>query len=206
MSDELRVRFEEKVRAPGHRWLEAHRSDAGKRRPPDLWREILVDLADTFHRRCAYTAMWINCDGTVDHFVSIDEDLERAYDWDNLRYCAGWFNSKKQHIRSSDILDPLVVEDGWFELSWPDLQLRITDRCPEALRPGAERMLEDLGLRNGRRVIENRRAYRALFDRHGAPALQQIEEEAPLVARAIRDNVLSAQGPGAPEDGSGEEP
>lgn len=188
MSEELCARFEETVRIPGNRWLEAHAAGAEKKRPPDLWREVLVDLARAFHRRCAYTAMWINCDGTVDHFVSIDEDPRRAYDWDNLRYCAGWFNSKKQHRRSTELIDPLIVEDGWFELSWPDLQLHVTDLCPADLRARAEHMLEDLELRNGRRVIENRRAYRDLYHRHGAAALQQIEEEAPLVARAIRRN------------------
>lgn len=193
MSDELRSRFEQRVRAPGRRWLEAHRADAGRNRPPDHWREVLVDLADAFQRRCAYTAMWINCDGTVDHFVSIDEDPERAYEWDNFRYCVGWFNSKKQHARSTDLIDPLLVEDGWFELSWPDLQLRVTSLCPTELRDRAERMLEDLELRNGRRVIENRRAYRRLFERRGVEALDQIEEEAPMVARAIRDNVLGAR-------------
>lgn len=54
-------------------------------------------------------------------------------------------------------------------------------------------MLEQMELRNGRRVIENRRAYRRLFEDHGADALPHIEEQAPLVARAIRDNVLSAR-------------
>lgn len=57
----------------------------------------------------------------------------------------------------------------------------------------AERMLEQMELRNGRRVIENRRAYRKLFEDHGADALPHIEAQAPLVARAIRDNVLLAR-------------
>jgi hypothetical protein len=194
MSGELRARFDEKVAVPGRRWLEAHHADTANGRPPDYWREVLPNLADAFHRRCAYTAMWLNCDGTVDHFVSIDEDRRRAYEWDNFRYCAGWFNSKKQHMRSADLLDPLCVEDGWFELSWPDLQLRISEACPPAARSRAERMLEDLDLRDGRRVIENRRAYRDLFFRHGVEALPQIEEQAPLVARAIREN-MPAGGP-----------
>lgn len=193
MSDELRSRFEERVRAPGHRWLDARRESRGKKRPPDHWREVLVDVAEAFHRRCAYTAMWVNCDGTVDHFVSIDEDPELAYEWDNFRYCVGWFNSKKQRARSADLVDPLLVEDGWFELSWPDLQLRVTPLCPAELRPRAERMLEDLELRNGSKVIENRRAYRRLFEAHGEDALPLIEEQAPMVARAIRDNVPSAR-------------
>lgn len=192
MTEELRAKLDEKVVGPGQRWLDAHREDAVAKRPPDFWREVMSDLASAFHRRCAYTAMWINCDGSVDHFVSIDEDRARAYDWENFRYCAGWFNSKKQHARASALIDPLAVADGWFELSWPDLQLGVTELCPLELRAKAAYMLDALELRNGDKVIKNRRAYRDLFERHGPSALPILDEQAPLVARAIRKHGLAA--------------
>jgi hypothetical protein len=203
MSDELRMRYEENVRIPGQRWLEAHpvvEPKAGepapkKQRPPSYWREIQPDLARAFHRRCAYTAMWINYDGEVDHAVSVEEDRTKAYDWDNFRYCVGWFNSKKQDARSHQLLDPLLVEDDWFEVSVPDLQLRMTEKCPEHLRSQAEFMLEDLELRNGEKVMLNRETYWNLYEEEGEAALRFIEREAPLVARAIRKDL--AQRPAA---------
>jgi hypothetical protein len=185
ITDELRLRYEECVLVPGKRWLAAN----NEQRPRPYWREVQTDLANAFHLRCAYTAMWLNYSGTLDHFVSIDEDRSKAYDWDNFRYCDGRFNSKKRSTRSHELLDPLCVEDGWFELSLPDLQLHITTLCPEHLRNQAEFMLEKLGLRNGEPVMRSREAYLRIYQEHGESALPIIERLAPLVARAIRKDL-----------------
>ncbi len=191
MSDELRARYEEKVRTPGQRWLAANPVSPGSKkvRPEDYWRKIKIDLAKAYHLRCAFTAMWLNHDGTVDHFISIDEDRAKAYEWDNFRYCAGWFNSKKQHATSKQLIDPLDVEDGWFEISWPDLQLLVTDQCPENLRGRAEFMLEKLELRKGATVMANRATYAEMYREDKEKALPFIEREAPLIARAIRKHL-----------------
>jgi hypothetical protein len=191
MSDELRTRYEQQVRKPGQKWLDTHplpEPPAKPERPRDYWRNISPDLAKAFHRRCAYTAMFVNYDAQVDHFVSLDEDRSKAYEWDNFRYCVGWFNSKKRHTRSDQILDPLIVEEDWFELSWRDLQLRGTDQLPNHLRDRAEYMLEKLGLRNGATIIRNRESYLEQFIQEGESALPLIERYAPLVAKAIKKN------------------
>lgn len=191
MSDELRARYEQQVRLPGQKWLDAHplpAPPAKPERPKDYWRHISPDLARAFHLRCAYTAMFVNHDAQVDHFVSLDEDRSKAYEWDNFRYCVGWFNSKKRHARSDQILDPLDVQDDWFELSWRELQLRVTDQFPSRLRDRAEYMLEKLGLRNGATVIRNRESYLDQFIQEGESALPFIERYAPLVAKAIKKN------------------
>lgn len=52
--------------------------------------------------RCGYSAMFEPV-GTVDHFVSVDEDMQLAYDWGNYRYASGWINSSKQMQRGSSI-------------------------------------------------------------------------------------------------------
>ena len=119
------MKFEAKVRAPGLRWLAENPAPEPRpgepalrqKRLPSYWLEVRDDLADAFYERCAYTAMWLSHPGEVDHFVSIEEDRSKAYEWQNLRYCAGWFNSSKQGIPSKNILDPLEVEDDWFELT-----------------------------------------------------------------------------------------
>ncbi len=197
MSEEVRARYDELVRRPGQRWLEAHPvtenlhdSTRTKARPRPYWRKIHSDIAEAFHMRCAYTAMGLKFNGEVDHAISIDEDRSKAYDWDNFRYCVAWFNSKKQAISSNKILDPLLVEDDWFELSWPDLQLHVTDRCPAHLRAQAEFMLEELELRCGEKIMRNREAYVALYEEQREAALPFIDREAPLVARAIRKELI----------------
>lgn len=187
MSEELRTRYEQKVLLPGEQWLSAH-PDASLR-PSAFWRKVQEDLALAFHLRCAYTALRIDYHGEIDHFISIHEDRARAYDWDNFRYCIGWINSKKQHLPSSKLLDPLLVEDDWFELSVPDLQLRITQYCPVELHERAEFMLEKLGLRKHERLIRCRAAYWAEYEKSGAEALPELEKYAPLVARAARKHL-----------------
>ena len=194
LPDEARRKYEVKVLGPGLAWLDAHpaprastpEAPRNQERPPDYWREIREELADAFHERCAYTAMWLSYPGQVDHFVSIDEDRARAYEWDNFRYCAGWLNSSKQGIRSSRILDPLEIEDDWFEISLPSLELGVTDRCPEPLRERAEFMLDRLHLRKGPQVIRYRRQFYQQY-RPGEPrTLELLDQWAPLIARAIR--------------------
>ena len=200
MSEDLRAKYEAKVRGPGSRWLAQNPLLPPKpdepppkpKRPPSYWLEVRDDLADAFHERCAYTAMWLSHPGEVDHFISIDEDRTKLYEWENFRYCAGWLNSSKKNIRSTQILDPVAVEDDWFELMLPSLELRVTERCPEDLRERAEFMLDRLKLRNGPEVRRFRLAMLKLYERDGPSVLPHIDEWAPLLARAIRKQMAES--------------
>lgn len=202
MTDETRARYEARVLGPGRRWLEANppaATNAGEPSPkqkrlPTYWCEIRDDLAHAFHERCAYTAMWLSHPGEIDHFVPIDEDRSQAYDWDNFRYCSGAINSSKQGLRSSQLLDPLEVEDDWFEILLPSLELRVTDRCPEHLRARAEYMLDRLHLRNGRQVIRYRQQFYAQYRPDDPSTLARLDEWAPLLARAIRKQQQASTG------------
>src|SRR5262245_30183333 len=104
--------FDERVRQPGQRWL----AKGDGRATPGYWRRAARDLRKAFHDRCGYTAMWLSAPGTVDHFVSGDEDPTLLYEWRNLRYAAAWINSSKGALRAEEVLDPFEVGDGWFEI------------------------------------------------------------------------------------------
>src|SRR5262249_8038478 len=95
--------FDAKVRQPGLKWLAANAAD---KRPRAYWREAAADVERAFEGRCAYTAMVLMTPGTIDHFVSIDEDRSLAYEWINYRFASQWINSKKNMLRSAQILDP----------------------------------------------------------------------------------------------------
>ncbi len=68
------IGFVERVEGPGARWLA---KNPGNTRPKDLWSAFKPALADGFANLCAYSAMYEPV-GTVDHFVSCDEDIARA--------------------------------------------------------------------------------------------------------------------------------
>lgn len=176
--------FEARVRTPGRRWLAL-----GGKSAPGYWRRVLHELREAFQDRCAYTATWLSAPGTVDHFVSRDEDRSLTYEWTNFRYAAAWINSSKSALRADQILDPCEIGEDWFEIVLPLCQLRVTERCPEALRGRARFMLSRLGLDHGPNVLPFRKR---IYEMHQKGlALDEVEKLAPLIARAIRKQQAS---------------
>ena len=172
--------FDRRAREPGNAWLVAN---PGDRRPKDYWSPFKGDLAEGFRNLCAYSAMYEPV-GTVDHFVSCDEDRSRAYEWENYRYCAGWINSSKNNVLAGDLLDPFEIEDGWFELHLPSLQLRVSDAVPEVFRERAEYVLVRLHLLDDERVMRQRREWYRMYQ-CGEISQDGLEGKAPLIAAAI---------------------
>ena len=172
--------FDERARLPGNAWLAAH---PGNERPRDYWTPFKTTLAEGFRNLCAYSAMYEPV-GTVDHFTSCDEDRSQAYEWDNYRFCAAWINSSKGNVPASKLLDPFDIEDGWFELHLPSLQLRVSDSIPEELRERAEYALARLHLCDDERVIRQRRQWYCMY-RSGKLSREGLAEMAPLIAAAV---------------------
>ena len=152
--------FAEEARVPGNAWLDAN---PHRRRPKDLWTPFKGALAQGSRNLCAYSAMYESV-GTVDHFVSCHEDRSKAHEWENYRYCAAWINSSKGNVPADRLLEPFAIENGWFELHLPSLQLRVSATIPEALRERAEYVLERLRLRDDERVMRQRREWYACIN------------------------------------------
>lgn len=175
--------WSEQVEQRGMDWLSSHPEAT---RPTDLWRGFRSELAAGFQWRCGYTAMW-EPNGVVDHFIpwgtaAGPEERALAYEWTNLRYSVGWFNSARQ---TTPIPDPFRIEDDWFELLLPSLELVSTDRVPpqEAARVGAA--LRWLGA--DARVLRTRQGWWDLYHT-GELSLAGLDRRAPLIARALRKN------------------
>lgn len=164
----------------GDAWLMSH----AKGRPPDRWSTFKPQLSDGFRSLCAYSVMYEPV-GTVDHFVSCDEDRSKAYEWSNYRFASGWINSSKQNLRSEDVVDPFEVSDEWFELLLPSLQLVATNQVPAEWKERVTTMLTRLHLRDDERVIRQRRAWYRLYEA-GELSLEGLEKLAPLIATAVR--------------------
>lgn len=176
--------FELKCREKGTKWLLANPKAARKsnKRPKDFWSRFKPQLSDGFAELCAYSAMYEPV-GTVDHFVPVDADESLAYDWANYRFASAWINSSKQ--KRVEILDPLLVQDGWFEVLLPSLQLvLVPDKVPEPLRTLAEKTLDHLHLRHDERVLRQRRSWYKLFQ-ESELTLEGLRQRAPLIAAAV---------------------
>ncbi|WP_437758002.1 hypothetical protein [Sorangium sp. So ce1389] len=173
--------FDVNVRQPGQRWL----AKGGARRMPSYWRRAARDLQAAFKGLCGYTAMWLSTPGTVDHFVSRDEDPGLAYEWTNFRYATASINSSKSALRSDQVLDPFEVGDGWFEVILPSCQMVLTDRCPPEFRDRAQTMLKRLKLGDGESIVSFRQEWYRMYREQGL-SLEELARKAPLLARAVR--------------------
>lgn len=173
-------RFDAACRRPGNEWLAANPSAS---RPRPLWRAFTHDLAQAFEHRCGYSAVRIQS-GDVDHFQSWKHHRALAYEWRNYRYIDGRLNAKKQAADAA-VLDPFEVEDDWFELLLPSLQLRATDRVPEHLRARAAYTLRRLGLDHDERIVAYRAQWYCMYH-CGKLSLDGLADVAPQIARAVR--------------------
>jgi hypothetical protein len=173
--------FDREARQRGKAWLAAH-PDA--KRVRDLWTPFRNDLAIGFRSLCGYAAMHDPTGGTVDHYLSIRNHRQLAYEWSNYRFATSTMNAKKQTADDA-VLDPYEVGDGWFEILLPSLQMRVTDRVPPELRERAERTLIVLGLRDDERILRWRQSWYDLYVA-GELSLEGLELRAPLIAVAVR--------------------
>ncbi|MFM7438488.1 MAG: hypothetical protein ACKO2V_07770 [Snowella sp.] len=171
--------FDEKCRKKGNAWL-AKNSD--KKRPRDYWSPFKRDLANGFRNLCGYSAMF-DITATVDHFLSCTNHRHLAYEWSNYRYVTGWINSSKKNL-DDQILDPFEVEDNWFEIILPSLQLVLTDQVPQSHRTKAEFTLKRLGLDRDERVMRQREEWFNMYQ-NGEISFEGLAKKAPLIARAI---------------------
>jgi hypothetical protein len=179
--------FDAQVRQPGNDWLSQHLGEDGKlpqgQRPPDRWSSFKAQLARGFDNLCAYSVM-LDLVGTVDHYLSCKNHPGLAYEWNNYRYSSGWINSSKG-TQDEAMLDPFQVEDDWFEILLPSLQLILTDAVPLEERDRARFTLERLHLEHDERVLRQRRQWYEMYQRGELP-LEGLERVAPLIAQAVR--------------------
>lgn len=172
--------FEVRAEQAGATWLAAN---PNAKRPRDHWSAFKPALADGFRQLCAYSAMYEPV-GTVDHFVSWDEDKTKAYDWFNYRFASAWLNSSKQRVRHDQIIDPFTVDDEWFEILLPSLQLVASESVPEVERARVAFVLERLHLGHDERIMRQRREWYRMYQ-HGELTLDGLARKAPLIAAAV---------------------
>lgn len=175
------VAFDHDARQPGKAWLLAHPQAS---RPRDFWSSFKNDLRDGFRNLCGYAAMFDPTGGTVDHYLSVSNYPHLAYEWSNYRFASSTMNSIKRTADDA-ILDPYEIDDDWFEILLPSLQMCITARVPPEHQVRAEATLSRLKLRDDERLIRWRQSWYAMYQ-SGELSLEGLERVAPLIADAVR--------------------
>lgn len=123
--------------------------------------------------------------GTLDHWLTIKSRPDLAFEWSNFRFLDANLNSAKKPAWDGKLLDPHEVQDGWFEIELPSLQLKISDSLTDPdLKAKALFTLERFRLQDGEDILQYRRAFLEQYE-NGAAKLELLAEWAPLLARAI---------------------
>ena len=124
-------------------------------------------------------------DGTVDHYLSVKNHRNLTYEWDNYRFASNKINNRKRNA-DDKILDPFEVKDEWFEILLPSCRLSVTDQIPDSIYPKAKFTIKRLRLNNEILVDFRRQWYDAYQETPSEKFLKFIDQQAPLIAQAIR--------------------
>lgn len=174
--------FDTRCRQRGVAWLKGH---PVYDRPYDYWSEFEPDLRTAFHGLCGYCAM-LTMKCQMDHFIPVavlkaKKKDAQAYEWSNFRYAEANLNQKKLSARC---LDPYKVQDDWFEIQLPSLQMVLTNSVPARQKKLAEFTIQRLGLRDGEVVVRYRKEWFDLYcERH--LTVEGLRKVAPLIAVAV---------------------
>jgi hypothetical protein len=175
--------FNDDVAIPGNQWL--INNPKAKGRPPAHWNKPLIKkkLRQNFVNLCGYTLMH-EMRGSVDHYISCNTDLNKAYDWDNYRFCAGAVNSSKKNADDS-VFDPWDIEFEWFDILLPSMIMVVSPAAPEPIREKLKFTLERLPIGDTDEVIDCRAEYYQGY-KDGDMPLEWIKKKAPVLAASIR--------------------
>lgn len=116
--------FDSKVREPGKRFLATTPNPTSKQfKKNNFWRFASDDLHTAYSGICAYTCIYlVLTNKSVDHFLPKALHPSKAYEWDNYRLSLPQVNQFKGN--SLEVLDPFIVQTGWFSLDFPSCFVR----------------------------------------------------------------------------------
>jgi len=172
--------FEKKVREPGLAFLKERKGDEPLE---PHWTKALDDLMSAYHEICAYSCFRIHpITGarSTDHFAAKSLDAELAYEWSNYRLCCSRLNSRKRAF--DDVLDPFLIQTGWFQLELVGFQVLPDPELPEVRKREVQDTIDRLGLNDFR----SEREAHAEDYWHEEISLKVLRRESPFVAEELR--------------------
>ncbi|NIM13021.1 MAG: hypothetical protein GTO45_12915 [Candidatus Aminicenantes bacterium] len=195
--------FAETVTKKADAFLKKKNSPTGKEihnRP--YWRNALDDLYKAYNKVCAYSALWFPRDAvTVDHYIPISVIAQSnpglAYDWNNFRLASRSMNTEKGKFQ--DVLDPFLIEPGWFAMEFPSLIIKSGSDLSPGCRGKVEATIKRLKLNEKEKYIEYRHEilwdYCLLCSEYDNidPIFNHLEKRAPFIAYELKRQGLTKE-------------
>jgi hypothetical protein len=168
--------------------------DIPPERLPPYWRAMIPQLCEAYNRICAYVCVYIErVTGapSVDHWHAKASEPHQAYEWANLRLVCSIMNSQKG-IKDA-LIDPFLVEDGWFALDFVDFSV-VPGVGPEHPRFAAiDHTISSAGLDLNRYECRKLREVYVGEYLQGEVSWSYLERRAPFIARELRRQELSRE-------------
>lgn len=182
--------FDADVRRPGKAFLAScpePNSDQFKKK--NLWTRAAGQLHIAYSGICAYTAMYLPEQGTVDHFLPKTAYPAQAYEWSNFRLASGRINTYKGN--STDIVDPFVVDNDWFHLDLPGCLLKPNPGLEQAIRDRVTRTIKLLRLNQDDNYVQGRCDILMDFAR-GDVSIGFLQRRYPFLAKEVSRQALAS--------------
>lgn len=180
--------FDAEVRQPGaaflHQCPAPNSKDFGKK---NFWSRAGKELHAAYGGVCAYTAMYLTEQGSVDHFLPKNTYPQLAYEWSNYRLASGRVNNAKSN--QANILDPFLLQDDWFFLDLPSCMLKASPTLGRALRSQVNNTINGLKL-NSDDYYAQERCNILIEYATGEITLGFLERRYPFLAKEVARQAL----------------
>jgi hypothetical protein len=191
LREEPRI-FETRVRRRGRRFIKDNPHPTTKQwRTHQYWREVATDLHDLYEGICAYSCHWIPYDtgaDTVEHFRPKDLYPREAYEWSNYRLVCSTLNGRKGV--NEDVLDPFLVENGWFIIDFPSMIVKPNSILSVARRQAIQDTIDRLGLNDEGTCLRSRVKWLSDYCNNDI-SLDYLRRNAPfIIAELERQQIL----------------
>lgn len=183
--------FNTKVRAKGLTFLHQNPSPDSKAwKNRSYWTAAINDLCNAYNRMCAYSAQWIppaQGTPTIDHFIPKSIVPGQAYEWSNYRLSCQLLNSRKRELQ--DILDPFIIQPGWFVLHFPSLHVKPGLNLDVHTKQGVINTINRLKLNDEDSCIQSRESWLIPYCQGKYP-FSFLKEKAPFIAYELERQKL----------------
>lgn len=183
--------FDAEVRQPGAVFLHQCPHPTSKDfKKKNFWSRAAKELHAVYGGICAYTAMYLAEQGSVDHFLPKNSHPLLAYEWSNYRLASGRVNNAKGN--QENILDPFLLQDDWFFLDLPSCMLKANPVLTKRLRSQIDGTIRGLKLNSDDYYAQERCNILMEYAR-GNIALDFMKHRYPFLAKEILRQALSQQ-------------
>ena len=148
----------------------------------NYWNRARDQLHAAYSGFCAYTTRYLIYPESIDHFRPKSKYPHLAYEWTNYRLARQIVNSHKRN--STNVLDPFLVQPGWFTLQLPSCLIKSAPHLPRSLRSKVNATINTLRLNDDDRLVDERWQY--LVDlADGDINMRHLQRQYPFLAQQV---------------------